>query len=66
MDFHSQIFKDVAEQEAFQTQRETLREVKMLRSQRKKGDRMIVQRIAHSHSEANLRHLNMTDLMGRD
>lgn len=63
MDFHSQMFKDFAEQEAFHTTQETLREVRMMKSQRKIGDRMIVQQIAHSHSEANLRHLNMTDLI---
>ena len=63
MEFCSQTFKDVAEQEAFHTQQETLREVKMLKFQNKKGDRMIVQQIAHSRSEANLRHLNTTDLI---
>ena len=56
IEFYSQTFKDVAEQEAFQTQRKTLREVK-------KGDRMIVQQIAHSRSEANLQHLNTLDLI---
>lgn len=63
MELHFQAFKDVAEQEAYRTQRETLREVKTLKSQGKRGDRMIVQQIAHSRSEANLRHLNTTDLI---
>ena len=63
MELYSQAFKDVAEQEAFRTQQETLREVKTLKAQRKKGDRLIVEQIAHSHSEANLRHLNTTDLI---
>ena len=63
MEFCSQTFKDVAEQESFSTQQETLREVKKFKAQREKGDRMIVQQIAHSRSEANLRHLNTTDLI---
>ena len=63
MEFYSQNFKDVAEQESFSTQQETLREVKHFKAQRKKGDRMIMQQIAHSRSEANLRHLNTTDLI---
>lgn len=63
MEFHSQTFKDVAEQEAFHTQRETLREIKELKTQRKKGDRTIMQQIVHSRSEANLRHLHTTDLI---
>lgn len=56
LEFYSQAFRDMAEQEAFQTQQRTLREVK-------KGDRMIVQQIAHSRSEANLQHLTTTDLI---
>lgn len=56
IEFCSQTFKDVAEQEAFHTQQKTLREVK-------KGDRMIVQQIAHSRSEATLQHSNTTDLI---
>ena len=63
MEFYSQTFKDVAEQESFSTQQETLREVKQLKAQRRKDDWMIVQQIAHSRSEANLRHLNTTDLI---
>ena len=63
MEFHSQTFKDVAEQCAFHTQQETLREVKKLTSQSKKRDSMIVQQIANSRSEANLRHLNTADLI---
>ena len=63
MEFYSQNFKDVAEQESFSTQQETLREVKQFKAQRKKSDRMIMQQIAHSRSEANLRHLNTTDLI---
>ena len=63
MEFYSQIFKDAAEQESFSTQQETLREVKQFKAQGKKGDRMIIQLIAHSRSEANLRHLNTTDLI---
>ena len=63
MELYSQAFKDLAEQEAFHTQGETLREVKRLKAQRKKGDQMIVQQITHSRSEANLRHLNTTDLI---
>ena len=63
MEFYYQTFKDVAEQESFSTQQETLREVKQLKAQGKQRDRMIVQQIEHSHSEANLRHLNTTDLI---
>ena len=63
MEFCSQIFKDVAEQESFSTQQETLREVKQLKAQSKRGDRIIVEQIAHSRSEANLRHLDTTDLI---
>ena len=63
MELYSQTFKEVAVQESFSTQQETLREVKQLKAQRKKGDRMIVEQIAHSRSEANLRHLNTTDLI---
>lgn len=63
MEFYSQTFKDAAEQESFSTQQETLREVKQFKAQGKKGDRMIIQLIAHSRSEANLRHLNTTDLI---
>ena len=63
MELYSQTFKEVAVQESFSTQQETLREVKQLEAQRKKGDRMIVEQIAHSRSEADLRHLNTTDLI---
>ena len=63
MELYSQTFKDVAEQEAFRTQQETLRGVKALKAQGKKSDRLIVQLSAHSRSEANLRHLNTTDLI---
>ena len=63
MEFYSQTFKDAAEQESFSTQQETLREVKQFKAQKKKGDRMIMQQFAHSRSEANLRHLNTTDLI---
>ena len=63
MEFYHQTFKDVAEQESFSTQQETLREVKQLKAQRKKGAWTIVQQIAHSRSEANLRHFNTTDVI---
>ena len=56
MELYFQTFKDVAEQEAFHTQRTTLLEVK-------KGNRMTVQQIARSRSEANFQHLNTTDLI---
>lgn len=61
--FHSETFKDVAEQWAFHTQGQTLSEVKSLKSQGRKRQRMIMQQIAHSRSEANLHHLNTGHLI---
>lgn len=63
MEFRSQEFKYVAEQCAFRTQSETLGEVKTLKARDKKGQRIIMQQFAHSHSEANLRHLNTIGLI---
>ena len=63
MQFHSETFKDVAEQWAFRTQGQTLTEVKSLKFQGREGQRIIMQQIARSRSEANLQHLNTNELI---
>ena len=56
MDIHSRTFKDLADQCSYQTQMSTLGEVKTLKLQERASHRSVIQRIAHSRSEANLQH----------
>lgn len=70
MDIHSQTFKDLATQCAYQTQVSTLGEVKSLKVRTKARDKRakvrdqnIMQNITHSRSEATLQHLNTTNVV---
>ena len=63
MDIHSQRFKDVAIQCAYQTQTSTLDEVRFLKSQTKANSRSIMQQIEHLRSEASLQHLDTTKIL---
>lgn len=70
MDIHSQTFKDLATQCAYQTQVSTLTEVKSLKIQGKARDRQakardqrVMQSITHSRSEASLQQLNTNNIV---
>ena len=63
MDTHSQRFKDVAAECAYQTQTSTLDEVRSLKSRTKANDRSIMQQIEYSRSEAKLQHLDTTNTL---
>ena len=63
MDTHSQRFKEMATQCAYQTQTSTLDGVKSLESQTKANHRSLIQHIACSRSEASLQHLDTTNVV---
>ena len=63
MEFHSQEFKDVAAQCAYNTQTSTLDEVRSLKSRTKANNRSIAQQIEHSRSEAHMQHLDTTNIL---
>ena len=63
MDINSQRFKDVAIECAYHTQTSTLDGVRSLKSRTKANNRSIMQQIEYSRSEANLQHLDTTNVL---
>ena len=62
MDVQSRVFKDLAIQCSYQTQKSTLGELKALESQTKTGNQEVLRQLALSRSEAHSQHVDATDV----